>query len=82
MLSQGLKHDIIEIEANFTNGNSDLALKIVLENIHQLELKSNQNTLLCCKHYNIAGEIYHHYSDIEEAHKYWEKSCRLIKIKS
>lgn len=81
MLSQNLKHNITEIETNFTNGKSDLALNYVLENINQLELNSNQNTLLLSKHYNLAGEIYHHYSDIEEAHKYWEKSFRLIKNK-
>lgn len=81
MLSQNLKHNITEIETNFTNGKSDLALNHALENINQLEFNSNQNTLLLYRHYNLAGEIYYQYSDIEEAHKYWERSYRLIKNK-
>ncbi|MBC7696230.1 MAG: CHAT domain-containing protein [Burkholderiales bacterium] len=65
----------------FINGNSEKALFNVTSSIKALESKSTPNVLLLSQHYNLAGEIYYNYSDIEEAYNYWNKSYQLIKKK-
>lgn len=78
-ISQDFKPELKNIEANFVKGNTDLALKEILIKIKTLEANSNKNPLLLSQHYNLAGEIYYHFSDIGEAYEYWNKSYTLIK---
>ena len=78
-ISQDFKPELKNIEANFVKGNTDLALKEILIKIKTLEANSNKNPLLLSQHYNLAGEIYYHFSDIGEAYDYWCKSYTLIK---
>lgn len=77
-LSQDFKPVLKIIETNYTKGNADLALKEVIIKIKSLESSSNKNPLLLSQHYNLAGEIYYHFSDIGEAYHYWCKSYTLI----
>ncbi|MFN8117912.1 MAG: CHAT domain-containing tetratricopeptide repeat protein [Bacteroidia bacterium] len=78
-ISQDFKPELKNIEADYVKGNTDLALKEILIKIKTLETNSNKNPLLLSQHYNLAGEIYYHFSDIGEAYDYWNKSYALIK---
>ena len=78
-LSQDFKPELKNIEANYVKGNTELALKEILIKIERLETNSNKDILLLSQHYNLAGEIYYHFSDIGEAYDYWNKSYTLIK---
>jgi hypothetical protein len=81
LISQSVPTELNKIELEFINGNSEKALSSVTSNIKTLESQSTPNVLLLSQHYNLAGEIYYNYSDIEEAYNYWNKSCQLIKKK-
>lgn len=78
-ISQDFIPELKKIETNYVKGNTDLALKEILIKIKKLETNSNKNSLLLSQHYNLAGEIYYHFSDIGEAYEYWYKSYVLIK---
>ncbi len=77
--SQDFKPELKIIETNYVKGNTDLALKEIIIKIKNLESSPKKNALLLSQHYNLAGEIYYHYSDIGEAYEYWYKSYVLIK---
>ena len=79
--SQSFFTELNTIESEFINGNSEKALSDVTSSITKLESQSIPNVLLLSQHYNLAGEIYYNYSDIEESYKYWNKSYQLIKKK-
>jgi CHAT domain-containing protein len=81
LISQSVPTELNKIELEFINGNSEKALFNVTSNIKALESQSTPNVLLLSQHYNLAGEIYYNYSDIEEAYNYWNKSYQLIKKK-
>ncbi len=75
--SQDFTPKLKTIENNYIKGNTDLALKEILIKIKSLD--SNKNPLLLSQHFNLAGEIYYHFSDIGEAYNCWSQSYSLIK---